>query len=216
MTTKFNHSISCNCKCTSNLHGITKLVFNLKSNNVLTCTESNIALGRKHIAVDRGLYNNTVNCDLTGGKVKRSIISYSCRECNIITCDSSAVLKRNCNIRCRICRIGYSRKYSIVNSRAVVESDIVNVESNYIRSIGFYISTDEGRRTGVGLVRRRHSRHIIVLADINSSIYPTRFRNICICCRVKVGTLTGCSRGEHKVFLLARSYSINRPVCVDI
>ena len=216
MTAKLNYSITRNCKCTCDLHGVTKLVLNLKGNSVNACAKSNVALGGKHIAVDRGFYNNAVNGNLTGGKVERGIISNSCGERNVVTIDNLAVIKRNSNVRCRVSGSGDSGKHSIVNSRAVVESDIVNVECNYICSIGFYISTNERGGTRIGFVSWRHSRHIVVLADVDGSINPSRFGNVCIRCRVKVCLLAGSGRSEHKVLLLTRCFSVNRPVCIDI
>ena len=216
MTAKLNNSITSNCKCASDLHGITKLILNFKCNGMNTCTKSNVALSGKHIAVDRRLNYYTVNGDLTGSKVKSCVISNSCGECNVVTVDNLAVIERNSNVGGGIGRIGNGRKNSVVNSRAVVESNIIDVECNYISGIGFYISTNERRRTAVRLVRRRHRRHIVVLADIDGSINPTRFGNICIGCRVQVRLLAGCGRSEHKVFLLTRCLSVNCPVCIDI
>ena len=216
VTAELNRRITCNSKCSGNSHGITKFVLNFKCNGVNTGSKSNVTLRRERVTCDSNLNLHAINKDLTGGKVKSNIIRYSCGECNIITCDSSTVFKRNCYVRGRISGIGYCRKYSVINSRAVVESNIVNVESNYIRSIGFYISTDEGRRTGVRLVRRRDSRQIVVLADINGSIDPTGFGNICIGSRVQVRLLAGSSRSKHEVILHTRCFSVNCPVCIGI
>ena len=203
MTAKLNNSITSNCKCASDLHGVTELVLDLKSNNVLACTESYVALGGKHITIDGGFYNNTVNDDLAGGKVKSRVICNGCGERNVVTIDNLSVIKRNSNVGGRISRIGNSRKHSVVHSGAVVESDIIDVESNYISGIGFYIGTDEGRRTRVAFIGCYGHAEIIVLRNVDSCVNPTRFRNIGIGCRVQVCLLAGCSRGEHKMILLA-------------
>ena len=185
MTTKFNNRITCNCKCASNLHRVTKLVLNFESNCVLACAKNNVTLCGKHIAVDRGFYNNSVNCNLTGGKVKSRVICNGCGECNVVTVDNLAVIKRNCNVRCRICRICNSRKNSIIYSRAIVKSDIINVECKLSGSCGLYISTNEGRRAGVcyccvGI----HCRKVKITGNINGHVYPTRFGNIRFSSRV--------------------------------
>ena len=203
MTAKFNNSITCNSKGTGNLHGVTKFVLNFKRNSVCTRTESNVTLGGEHIAVDSGFYNNAVNSDLTGGKVKGRIISNSCGESNVVTVDNLAVIKRNSGIGGRIGRSCNGRKNSIVYSRAIVESDIVDIECNYICGIGLYISTDKGRRTAVSFVSCHGHTEIIVLRNVNGCINPSRFRNICIGCSVQVCLLACCSRSEHKVVLLA-------------
>ena len=67
VTAKFNNSITCNSKGTSDLHGVAKFILNLKCNDMSAGSESNVALGGEHIAVDGGFNNNTVNSDLTGG-----------------------------------------------------------------------------------------------------------------------------------------------------
>ena len=216
MAAKFNHRITCNCKCTSNLHGVTKLVFNLKSNNMLTRTESYIALSREHFTIDRRLNYHTINCNFTRSKVKSCIVSNSCGERNVVTCDNNTVIKRNSNVRCRISRSCNSRKNSIVYSGAIVKSNIINVECNYISGIWFYISTDERRGTRVGLISRRHSRQIVIPTNIDSRINPSRFRNICISCGVQVCRLTCCSRCEHEVSLYAGRLSVLCPVCISI
>ena len=78
VTTKLNYCITCNSESAGDLHGVTKLVLNLKCNGMNTCTESNVALSGEHIAVDRRFYNNTINGDLTGGKVKSCVICNGC------------------------------------------------------------------------------------------------------------------------------------------
>ena len=203
MTAERDHCITCNGEGTGDLHGVAQFVLNLESNNVLTCAESNVALGGEHIAVDGRFYNNTINRDLTRGKVECSIICNSCGERNVVTVDNRTVIERNSGIRGGIGRIGNGRKHSIINSRAVVQSDIIDVEGNYISCIGFYISTNEGRRTAVSFVSCHGHTEIIVLRNVDSCVNPSGFGNICIASGVQVGLLTGCSRGEHKVILLA-------------
>ena len=213
---QFNHGIARNSEGTGDLSGVAQFVLNLKYNGMCTCTESNVTLGGKCIAIDGGFYHNTINGDLAGGKVERSIISNGCRECNIIAIDNGAVLQRNSGIGGRVSGVRNSGQLSVIYSRAVVQSNVVDVESNYISGVRLYISTDEGRRTGVCLVRRRHSRQIVVLADIDSCINPTGLGNICIGRRVQVRLLAGSSRGEHKMVLHTRCFSVNRPVCIGI
>ena len=116
MTAECDHCITCNCKCASDLHRVAKLVLNLKCNGMNTCNKSNVTLGGEHIAVDGGFYNNTVNGDLTGGKVKSCVISNSCGERNIIAVNHLAVIKRNSSIGSGISGIGNGRKNSVVNS----------------------------------------------------------------------------------------------------
>ena len=209
MSAKLNHSITCNYKRACNLHGIAKLILNLECNGMNACTESNVAPSGEHSTSDRGLYNNTVNGDLTGGKVKSCVISNSCRECNVVTVDSYAVLKRNSNVGGRVSRSCDSGKHSIVNSGAVVESDIVNVECNYISGIRLNISTNEGRRTRVAFICCHRSAKIIVLRNVNGYINPSGFRNICIGSRVQVCLLACSSRCEHEVILFARIRAVS-------
>ena len=185
VTAKLNYCFTCNSEGTGDLHGVAKLVLNLKCNGMNTCTESNVALSGKHIAVDRGFYNNAVNGDLTGGKVKSCVICNGCGERNVVTVDNLAVIKRNSNVGGRISRIGNSGKHSIVNSRAVVKSDIVNVECKLSGSSRLYIRTNKGRRAGVccccvGI----HCRKVKITGNINGHVYPTRFGNIRFSSRV--------------------------------
>ena len=203
VTAKLNYCITSNSKGTGDLHGVAKLVLNLECNGMNTCTESNVSLSGKHCTGNRGLYNNTVNGDLAGGKVKRCVISNGCRECNVVTVDNDTVFKRNGNVGGRVSRSCDSRKYSIVNSGAIVKSDVVNVECNYISGIRLNISTNEGRRTRVAFVCCNGCAEIIVLGNIDGSVNPSGFGNICVSCRVQVCGLTCCSRNEHKVILLA-------------
>ena len=203
MTVELNDSITYYSEGSGNLHRITKLVLNLESNGVNTSAKSNVTLGRKHASVDGRFYNYAVNSDLAGSKVKSCIISNYSRKCNVVTVDHCTVLKRNCSIRGRISRCGNSRKNSIVHSGAVVKSNIVDIEGNYISGIGLYVSTNKGGRTRVLFICCNRHTEIVVLRNVNSHVYPTRLGNICIGSRVKVRLLACSSRCEHKVILLA-------------
>ena len=203
MTAKSHNCITGYRKGAGDLHGVTKFILHFKRNGMCTGNESNVALGGKHITVDRRFNNHTVNCDLTGSKVKSSVIGNSCRECNIVTIDCRTVFKRNSSIGSRISGGSNGRQNSVINSGAVVKSDIINVESNYVCRIGFYVSTNERRRTGVTFIGCNRCAEIVVLRNINSRVYPTRFGDICIAGRVEVGLLAGCGRSKHKVILLA-------------
>ena len=203
MTVKLNYRITCYGEASGNLSGVAELILDLKDNGVLTCTESNVTLGGKHLAIDRGLYNHTVNGDLAGGEIKSCIISNSCRECYLITINYCAVIKRNSYVRCRIGRRSNSRKNSIIYSRAIVKSNIINVECKLCRSGGLYICTNEGRRTGVGSrCIGIHGRKIQISGNVDGHVYPARFGNICLCRRIKILANTAHGR-EHKVILTA-------------
>ena len=216
MTAKFNSSFACNSEGSGKSCGVAEFVFNFECNSVCTCSKSNIAFGGKCVACNSRFYFNTVNIYLARRKIKCCVISNGCGECNIVSIYFSAVIKSNCSIGSGISRCSNGRKNSVVNSGAVVESDIIDIESYYVCSIRFYISTNEGRRTTVTLVHRRHSRQIVIFTDINGSINPSGFRNIRIGCGVKVGLFSGCSGSEHKVILHARCLSISFPVCIGV
>ena len=197
------NSITRNSKCSCDLCRVAKFILDFKCYSMRTCNKNNIFHRGKCIACNSCLNFNTVNIDLTCCEIKSGVVSYSCRECNLVTVNRCSVIKRNGRIGSRVSGICNSGKYSVVNSRAVVESNVINVESNLIRCIRFYICTNERRRTGVTFVSCNGCAEIIVFGNIDSCIYPTGFGNICICCRVQVGLFTCCSRSEHKVILLA-------------
>ena len=200
---QFNHGIARNSEGTGDLSGVAQLVLNLKYNGMCACAEGNITLGGEHIAIDRGFYHDTINGDLAGGKVERSIISNGCRECNIIAIDNGAVLQRNSDIGSGISGVRNSGQLSVIYSRAVVQGDVVDVESKLSRSGGLNISTDERGGTRVAFIGSNRCAKIVVLRNIDGHVYPSGFRNIRLCSRVQIGPLAGGSRGEHKVILLA-------------
>ena len=216
VTAQLHGCVTCNSEGSVQRSGVAQLILNLELHSVNTCSQLNIALGRQRIAGNSSLNFNTVHEDLTGSQIQRSVISNSCGECNIVTSDGSAIFQRNSNIGSGISGVGNGGQHSVIHSGAVVQGNIINVEGNDIRSIGLHIGTDKRGRTGVRLVRRRHSRQIVVLADIDGSIDPTGLRNIRIGSRVQIDLLAGGSRGEHKVILHARCFSVNRPVCIGI
>ena len=187
MTGKFNNCVTGNSEGSGKFCGVAKFVFNFECNGMFASTESNVTFGRKCISCDSCLYFNTVNNDFTGGKIKCCFICNGCGECNFISVDHSSVIKRNCGIGGGISRIGDGRKYSVINSGAVVESDIINIESKFCRSSGFYVGTQERGRANIGCsCDRIHCRQIYISRNINRHIYPSGFRNICFSTRIKI------------------------------
>ena len=209
MTTESDYSITCNSKGASELHGVTKLVLNLKSDCVLACAKNNVTLCGEYVSIDRRLNYYTINSNLTRSKVESCIICNSSRKSNVITNNFCTITKSNSYVRCRICRICNSRKNSIVYSRAIVESNIVNVERKLSRSSRLYIGTNKRRRTRVTFIGSNGSAEIIILGNVDRHIYPTRFGNIRLCRRVQVRPIAGCSRGKHKVVLLTRIRAVS-------
>ena len=184
VTTEFNGCVACNGEGTGDLHGVAKLVLDLERNSVNTCSENNVLRGRERAACYGSLYLNAVNSDLTGGKVKSSVISNLSGECDLIAVDSCAVFERCSCISGRIGGSRNCRKNSVIYSRAVVKSNVIDIECNVCGECRLYISTNEGRRTGVLFICCNRCAEIIVLRNIDSSVNPTRFGNICIGSRV--------------------------------
>ena len=145
MTAERNCRITCNGEGSGQSCGVAEFVLDLESNYMFACNENNILCGRERGARNSSLYFNTVYVDLAGGKVESSVIGNGCRKCNLITGDSGTVFERNCGIGSRVSRSGNSGKNSVVNSGAVVESNIVDIEGDFFCRIRFDVSTKEGR-----------------------------------------------------------------------
>ena len=173
MTAEFNHCIARNGEGTGDLHGVAKFVLDFERDGVNTCAQSNVALGGEHIAVDGGFNNYAVNGDLTGGKVESGIVGNGCGERNLVAVDRSAVFKRKRGIGSRISSSGNRGKYSVIHSRAVVESNIVDVERKLSGNSRLYVSTKERRRTRVTFVGYNGRAEIVILGNIDGHIYPT-------------------------------------------
>ena len=189
-------------KGSGDLCRVAKLVLNLKGNGMSTGEKLYVTLGGKHVAVDRSLDRYTVNKNRAGSEVKSSIIRNGSGKSELVTGDKQTVLKSNCYVGGRISGIGDSGKNSVIHSRAVVKSDIIDIEGKLSRSGGLYVSTDERGRTGVSLICCNRCAEIVVLGDIDRHVYPAGLRNIRLGSRVKVSLLSGSSRGKHKVILL--------------
>ena len=145
MTGKLNNCITCNRESADEFCWVTKFVLNLKGNSMLTRNKGNIPLSRESISYEGRFYFNTIDTDFTAGKVKRCVVCNGCRECNFITADNITILQIPSDIIGRIGRIGNGRKNSVVNSRAVVKSDIINIESYFVCNLGLCIGTNECR-----------------------------------------------------------------------
>ena len=207
--------ITGNGEGSAKLCGVAKLVLDFEHNGVCTCGKDDVFCRRKGIACNGRLNCNTVNEDLTGGKVKSRIVCYRCGKCKITAGDNGAVFKRNSRIGSGVSRSRNCGKNSVIYSGAVIESNVINIERKLCRSSGLYVSTKERRRTEAAFICCNGSAKIIVTGNIYRHIYPTGFGNICLCCRVKVCLFACCSRGEHKVSL-SMSISSVSVLCIEL
>ena len=217
MTGKFNNCITCNSKSSGKSCRVTEFIFNFKSYSMNTGIKNISLLGTNSARVtccSRNFY--AIDKDFSGFDIKSFVIANISKEsyCTIFmnntTINCCAILKFYSSIYLNtIFRIRDNRSNSVVNCRAVVKSDIVDIESDNISGIGFYISTDERRRTAVTFISCNRGAKIIIFRNIDSRINPSGFRNICIGCGVKVSRLSGCCRSEHKVILFAAIRAIS-------
>ena len=196
--------------------GVTQLVLNLELHGVNAGIQRDVTNGGQGSAGNGSAHFHTVHEDLTGIQIQSGIVSHSGRESEISAGVGLVIFQSHSGIGGGVSGVGDGGQHAVVHSGAVVQGDVVDVEGNDICGIGLNVSTNEGRRTGVRLIRRRHSRQIVVSADIDGCIDPTGLRNIRIGCRVQVGLLAGGSRSEHKVALHTRCFSVHCPVGIGI
>ena len=203
MAVQLYNSIAGNGEGTGDLHGVAQFILNLKCNSMNACTQRNVTLGGQRIAIDRRSDFNAIHKNLTGGQIQSSVICNSCRECHLIAGNHSAIIQRHSRVRSGISGSSDGGQHSIIHSRAIVQSDIIDVESQLSSCGGLDISTDERRRAAVSCSSVGiHGRKIQITRNVNRHIHPAGFRNICLSCGVQVGPLAGCSRSKHEVVLV--------------
>ena len=200
---QLHHGIAGNGEGTGDLHGVAQLVLYLKGNGMNTRAQRNVALGGKRVTVNGSLNCHTVHSDLTGGQIQSSVIGNSSGECHVVTVDYGTVIQGNSGIGGGVGGGGDGGQNSVIHSGGIVQSNVVNVEGNYVRGFGLNVSTEEGRRTAVPFVGSHGHAEIVVLGNINGCVDPTGLGNIRIGSRVQVGLLAGRGRGKHEVILLA-------------
>ena len=200
---KLHGGIACNGKGAGDLHGITQLILHLEGNSVNTCVQSHVALGGESITGDGRLNNHAVNSDFTGGQIQSGVIGNGSGECHVVAVDHSAVLQSDGGIGGGVGGGGDGGQNSVIHSRGVVQSNVVDVEGNLVSRIGLYVGTKERGRTGVALIGSHGHAEVIVLGNVDGHVHPTGLGNIRIGSRVQVGLIAGNGRGEHEVILLA-------------
>ena len=201
MSAKLDSGIARNCKGTNKPCRGAELVLYLKDYRVCARSEGNVTLRRESIACNSRLNLYAVNSDPSGRHIKRGIISYCCGECNVVAIYSRAIFKRNGSIGSRIRGICDRRKHSVVNSRAVVESKVIEVEGVNHRRGRLNISTDK-RRFTVLILGRIYKRYVIICGKINTGIDPSGLRNVFFLSGIEVGFL---SIGGGKVEMQLRT-----------
>ena len=208
------NSITGNGKGTGELHGVTQFILNLKCNGMNACAESNVTLRGQCIAVDRRSDFNAIHKNLTGSQIQSRVICNSCRECHLVAGNHSTIIQRHSSVRSGISGGSDGGQHSIIHSRAIVQSDIIDVESQLSSCGGLDISTDERRRAAVSCSSVGiHGRQIQISGNVNGHIHPTGFGNICLSCGVQVGLLAGCRRSKHEMVLVtAPSLTIFRTI----
>ena len=151
VTSEFNVRIAFNYKGSCKSCRISKFILDFEGNSVSSGCENISLLGTDTTSITRSSRNlNTVDKNLTRSDIKSRVIFCGCKESvtgisngvskNIAVIKSSCVIYLDAVLR--ICNCG---KHSIIYSRAIVKSDVVNIECNYICRIRLYISTNERR-----------------------------------------------------------------------
>ena len=203
MTGQCNSGITGNCESTAQSCRIAQFILNLESYGMGTGIQHSIFLGRQNTAGNASLNSKTVHIDLSGSQIKCCIVGNGSSKSYFIAVDNYSVLQSHSGIRGRISGRRNGGQDSVIHSRTVIQSDVINVESNDIRSVRLDVSTDKRGRTGVPLISRYRRTEVIVLGNIDTCIDPAGLGDICIGSRVQVGLLTGCCRSKHEVVLLA-------------
>ena len=145
MTGKLYDSITEYSEGSGQASGVAKLILYLECYGMFTCRKNNIFSGSERLAAQGRLNLNAINKNSTGCEVDCHIIRNISGKCKLITYHFITVIKVYCHVRGGVGGTCDSGKNSIIYCRAVVKSNIINIESNFVCCIGFYISTNEGR-----------------------------------------------------------------------
>ena len=146
VTAKRNYRISGNRKRSRYFHRISKRIFNLKRYGMYTGRKRYIGSGRKILTGSAYVGKRiAVHINLTRRIVKLNVIRNNRRERHAVTVDRRTFFQRNRFICRGIAYVGNCRKNSVVHSRAIVQRNIVNIESMYSGRHRLDVRTNERR-----------------------------------------------------------------------
>ncbi len=126
----------------------------------------------------------TTECYTVNINLCRSVIKAGCVCCNIIY--NLCIKRSSCCTLCINSKVADYGRVSVINSRTVIESDVVDIEYQVFRCIPLGIETQELRLIACSIAPCIKSCYIIITADICIAVYPSSFGNIGIYCACKV------------------------------
>ena len=186
------------------LSQIAQLVLDLEADPVDAGVQGNVVAGQ-NAAGNVGIHGNTVNQNNAGGVVQAGIVCDLGGECHGSAGDLCAILQSHGLVGGGVGDITDGGQDSIVHSRGVVQSDVIDVEGDDSRFSGLDVGTGNGGRTGVGLVVGIGSSDVVVGSQVDGSIDPARLGDISLGAGIQVlhGAISG---GEGEVSLLAGGF----------
>ena len=208
MSAKCDRGIAGNGKGSCNLHRIAEYILDLKSNRMNTRGKCYVGSCSKMLTGSAYVYKSVaVNIDLACRVIQLIVVCNDCREGNAVAVDCSTLVKCNRLILGSVAYIGDGGQHSVIHSRAVIESDIINVEGMDRRGHRLNVGTNERRRTAITFVGSHRHAKVIIRCKINRSVYPARFGDVRLCTGVQI--LSYAANGsKHEVILLTAIRSI--------
>ena len=201
------------------LGNIALLVGHLEGNLVLAVCQGHIAQRGENIADKLGFHQHTVNIDLAGSSIQAGrvdalgallvlrVLFHLGREADAVGRDDHFAIHLNRFVSGGVGDLADDGLVTVRHSCAVVQGDVVNVESQVCSRAGLDVGTDEGGAPAVALIRRIGSLQVIVTGYVNRGIHPAIGGNVLFRRTVQVLANTA-NGGEHEVILLAAQAAV--------
>ena len=208
MSTKAYGRSSLNGEVNAFFHGVAHVIFDNKGNSVFSAVKINSFTAHRRT---RSFYSgkfNTVNKDFCRAVIKTG--SVGCYKVCNGSIERTRVSAFNVNGG-----VADDRSFSVIYCRAVVESNIIEIENKILRSIVLCIETHEARFSP-GLFFRVLKRNIVVTCKVDVAVYPTVFRNIFILKGVKLLSAGGKSKVSLEgTYVVSRSTAVKLGLCCN-
>ncbi len=191
------------------LRTVVPVILELEGHAVLTVGQFHSRLGGHGVTSGFGFHFVAVDVDLGGSQVQAGDLAgaggfgNAGSEAHQVAGDHHAICQGNALIGGGVLGIGDDGGIAIFHSSAVVQGNVVNVEGQPGRGFRLNVSTHPGGRTGIGRIRRRHGRQVVILADVDGRIHPAVGGDIVFLRAVQVRLQARFGAGEHEVILHA-------------